>query len=362
MSFIRPFALAAAAVAMVACAAPAASPTNAPTASTGPTATTAASATAAATTSPTQAATASPTQAATASPTESASVAPTASASPSAAAVCGAIEGLPLKNPGRLTLSTDNPAFPPWWGGDPAEQYPNEPAEGSGWETSDPYSMMGYEGATAYALAAAMGFGPELVDWIPNANFENAFAPGEKPFDFHMAQISINEERAAAVDFTEPYFQANQALIAMTSNAITSAATLAELKEYQLGAARNTTSLDLIEEVIVPNVEPRALPNNANALRALQNGQIDGLVVDLSTAFYMRDAQLEDYGTPEPEATIVGQFSTELQSDPVGAVLQLDSPLTDCVNSALAQIQADGTLDAIYEEWIVSDQAVPFLE
>jgi polar amino acid transport system substrate-binding protein len=358
VTVIRPFALALIALAMVACTAPAASPSAAPSGTTAPTATTAATPSEAPSASPTAAATASPSEAPSASP----SVAATESPSQAPVAACGPIESLPLKNPGRLTLSTDNPAFPPWWGGDPAEQYPNEPAEGSGWETSDPYSMMGYEGATAYALAAAMGFGPELVDWIPNANFENAFAPGEKPFDFHMAQISINEERAAAVDFTEPYFQANQALIAMTPNAITAATTLAELKEFQLGAARNTTSLDLIEEVIVPNVEPRALPNNANALRALQNGQIDGLVVDLSTAFFMRDAQLEDYGTPEPESTIVGQFSTELQADPVGAVLQLDSPLTDCVNAALAQIQADGTLDAIYDEWIVSDQAVPFLE
>lgn len=357
MSISRPFALAFIAIAMVACAAPGASPTNVPTASTGPTAT------AAATASPTQAATATPTGAPTDSPSAPPTEAPTVAPSPSpVGGVCGPIEGLALKNAGRLTLSTDNPAFPPWWGGDPAEQYPNEPAEGSGWETSDPYSMMGYEGATAYAIAAAMGFGPELVDWIPNANFENAFAPGDKLFDFHMAQISITDERAEAVDFTDPYFEANQALIAMTPNAITAATTLAELKEFQLGAARNTTSLDLIEEVIVPNVEPRALPNNANALRALQNGQIDALVVDLSTAFFMRDAQLEDYGTPEPESTIVGQFSTELQADPVGAVLQLDSALTDCVNSALAQIQADGTLDAIYEEWIVSDQAVPFLE
>ena len=361
MKVLRLFALSGLAIALVACTGPAATPTAAPASPTAaaPTATAAATPTDDPSASPTAAPTASPSEAPSASPTE----APTPSPSPSPlGGVCGPIESVALKNPGRLTLSTDNPAFPPWWGGDPAEQYPNEPAGGSGWETSDPYSMMGYESATAYAIAAAMGFGPELVDWIPNANFENAFAPGDKAFDFHMAQISITEERAQAVDFTDPYFEANQALIALTPNAITAATTLAELKEFRLGAARTTTSLDLIEDVIVPNVEPRALPNNANALRALQNDQIDGLVVDLSTAFFMRDAQLENYDTPEPESTIVGQFSTELQADPVGAVLQLDSALTDCVNLALAQIQADGTLDAIYEEWIVSDQAVPFLE
>lgn len=267
-----------------------------------------------------------------------------------------------LKNPGRLTLSTDNPAFPPWWGGDPEIQYPNEPVDGSGWETSDPYSMEGYEGATAYAIAAALGFTPDQVDWLQNAVFENAFAPGEKAFDFHMAQISITEDRAQAVTFTDRYFWSNQSIIAMTGNAITGATSIADVQGYRLGAARNTTSFDLIEDVIQPTVEPRVLRSNSDALRALRNGQIDGLVVDLGSAFYMRDVQLEDYGTPEPEATIVGQFSTELQPDEVGAVMELGSPLVTCVNAAIAKITADGTLDAIYDQWIVTGQEIPFLE
>lgn len=339
-------------------AAPAATPTAAPaTPSAAP-----ATATVAPTASPTVAPTASPTVAPTATPT----VPPTEVPTPSPiAGVCGPIENLPILSIGpetHLTLSTDIPAFPPWWGGDPAIQYPSEPAGGSGWEVSDPYSMEGFESATAYAIAAAMGFTPDQVRWVQNAVFENAFAPGEKLFDFHMAQVSINPDRAEAVDFSEPYFDSNQSIIAMSGNPITAATSIAELKDYRLGAARNTTSFDLIENVIVPNVEPRVLRSNADALRALQNGQIDGLVVDLGSAFYMRDVQLEDYDTPEPEATIVGQFSTELQADQVGAVLELGSPLTACVNQAIAAIKADGTLDAIYQQWIVTGQEIPFLE
>lgn len=313
-----------------------------------------------ATTAPTSAATTAPTSVAPSPTTATA----TASAAPSvvdAELVCGPVPVMPLKNSaaGRLTLSTDIPAFPPWWGGNAAEQYPNEPADGSEWSTADfsaePYSMEGFESATAYAIAEAMGFTPDLVDWIPNAVFENAFAPGDKPFDFHMAQISITEDRAEAVDFTDPYLQANQALLAISDTAITSAASIADLQGYTLGAGRNTTSLELIQNVIQPTVEERAFRNNADARTALQNGQIDGLVVDLSTAFFMRDAQLEN-------AVVVGQFSPELQADPVGAVLQLDSPLTECVNAAIAEISANGTLQAIYDQWIVTDQAVPFFE
>lgn len=348
------------ALVIVACSAgPAATPSKAPT-TPAPATPTAAPAT------PT-AAPATPTAApatATAAPATPTAVPATPTVVPSATAVadvCGPIENLPLKNPGRLTLSTDNPAFPPWWGGDPAVQYPNEPAGGSGWETSDPYSMEGYEGATAYAIAARMGFTPDKVDWIQNAVFENAFAPGDKPFDFHMAQVSINPARAEAVDFSDPYFDSNQSIIAMTPNAITGATSISDLKGYTLGAARNTTSFDFIENVIQPTVEPRVLRNNADALRALQNGQIDGLVVDLGSAFYMRDAQLENYDTPDPEATIVGQFSSTLQADQVGAVLEKGSALTQCVDLAIQSIKDDGTLDAIYQQWIVSGQNIPFL-
>ncbi|HUG47300.1 MAG TPA: ABC transporter substrate-binding protein [Candidatus Limnocylindria bacterium] len=278
-------------------------------------------------------------------------------------------DNLALKNPGRLTLSTDIPSFPPWWGGDAAEQYPDEPEGGSPWSESafsaEPYSMEGFEGATAYAIAEAMGFGPEQVDWLANPVFEQAFAPGEKPFDFHMAQVSIRPERAQAVDFSEPYFDSNQSLLALTENDITGATSIEDLKDYLLGAAANTTSFQLIEDVIQPNVEPRVFPDNATALAALAAGgedAIDGLIIDLGTAFYMRDAELEDFDTPEPEGTIVGQFGPTVQVDQVGAVLELGSPLLDCVNAAIAQIKADGTLDAILDEWIISGQDIPFLE
>jgi polar amino acid transport system substrate-binding protein len=277
-----------------------------------------------------------------------------------------------LKNTGRLTLSTDIPAFPPWWGGDAAEQYDTEPEQGSPWSETDfsaePYSMEGFEGATAYAIAEAMGFTADEVDWIANPVFEQAFAPGDKPFDFHMAQVSIRPERAEAVDFSEPYFDSNQSLLALSENDITSATSIADLKGYLLGAAANTTSFQLIEDVIQPNVEPRIFPDNATALTALAAGSpdtpdnLDGLIVDLGTAFFMRDAELEDFDTPEPEGKIVGQFGPSVQIDQVGAVLEKDSPLLSCVNQAIAEIKADGTLESILDEWINTGQEIPFLE
>jgi polar amino acid transport system substrate-binding protein len=268
-------------------------------------------------------------------------------------------------NTGRLTLSTDNPAYPPWWGGDPTKQYPNEPKGGDGWEVSDPYSGEGYESATAYAVAAALGFTADKVDWVPNAVFENAFQPGPKAFDFHMAQISINADRAKNVDFSAPYFEVTQSIISMTktadgtANPILTVTTIEGLKKFKLGASVGTTSLALIENVVKPDASPSVFNDNAAAVQALKTGAVDGVVVDLYSAFYMRDAQLEDYDTPDPEAAVVGQFGPSTQNDQMGFVLEKGSPLTACVDEALAVIKANGTLAAIDAAWIGGGQAIP---
>lgn len=293
---------------------------------------------------------------------------PEAPASPAVLGPECARDQLSLKNPGRLTISTDNPAYPPWWGG--------TPPEGSEWELGYPPSGEGYEGATAAAIASTLGFTPEETDWLANAVFENAFAPGPKPFDFHLAQISIRPERAEAVDFTQSYFDSHQALLALTypvggepapsadpagvaTNPIISATTVAELKPYRLGAATATTSFALIEDVIQPDVAPSVFNDNAAALQALQNGQIDGLIVDVQTALFMRDAQLENWDTPWPEATVAGQFDSLAQENQMGIVLEKDSPLTACVDQAISVIKSNGTLQAIYDEWISTGQSIP---
>ena len=144
---------------------------------------------------------------------------------------------------------------------------PGEPEGGSGWELGDPYSGEGYEAAVAYAVAAALGFAHEEVDWIPNAVFEQAFAPGDKAFDWHMAQISIKPERQEAVDFSDPYFSVNQAVLAMSDNPIQDVTTIEGLKDFKLGAATSTTSFQLIDTVIQPNQEPQVFNSNADALQ-----------------------------------------------------------------------------------------------
>jgi polar amino acid transport system substrate-binding protein len=260
-----------------------------------------------------------------------------------------------LKNPGRLTLSTDNPAFFPWWAGDVPD--------GSDWASFGgfPPSGEGFEGAIAYAVAGALGFSADQVDWIGQSAFGLAFAPGKKDYDYHLGQVSFREERAQAVDFSDSYFDVQQAIVALNGTPINDVTTLEELKDFQLGAPVGTTSLIIVENVLQPNIEPKVYDDISAGKQALENGQIDGLVVDTPTAFYIRDAELEDFDTPEPEGAVVGEIVTETD-EYFGIVLDKDSPLTACVNEAIGIIKESGQHQAIYDEWISDANDAPQLQ
>lgn len=260
-----------------------------------------------------------------------------------------------LQSEGMLTISTDNPAFFPWWAG--------AVPEGSEWADFGGYppSGEGFEGAIAYAIADALGFSADQVQWIAQPTFGLAFAPGEKDFDFHLGQVSYREERAEAVDFSDSYFDVQQAVVAMADNPITEVTTLEELKDFQLGAPVGTTSLLVLEDFVQPNVAIKVYDDIAAGKVALENGQIDGLVVDTPTGFYIRDAELEDFDTPEPEGAVIGEIVTPTD-EYFGIVLDKDSPLTACVNEALALIKESGQYQEIYDTWIRDANDAPQLQ
>ena len=261
-------------------------------------------------------------------------------ASPTTAAASCAPEDLPTKTPGTLTVGTDNPAFPPYFA---------EPEEGETatdpWELGDPTNGRGFESAIAYALAEQLGFSEDQVEWIP-VPFNNAIAPGPKDFDVYLAQVSFVEERTEAVDLSEGYFFSNQALVTTADSPLADATTLAEVAEYRLGAAGNTTSLTYIEERIQPTQEPRVYEDNTGVKSGLEADQIDGAVFDLATAFYIVNVEMED-------GVVVGQFPSDPEEkEHFSFVLDLDSPLTDCVNEALLTMGENGELDSIAAEWL----------
>ena len=243
---------------------------------------------------------------------------------------------LPTLTAGTLTIGTDEPVYPPWY-------VDNDPANGQG-----------FESAVAYAIADQLGYGAESVTWV-RVPFNAAIAPGPKTYDLNLTEFSITDERRQAVDFSAPYYDVAQTVVALDGSPVAAATTIAELQSARLGAQIGTTSYTAAADQIAPTTEVAVFNTNDDALVALSNGQIDAVVVDLPTAFYVTSAQLEG-------ASIVGQLPAGSgEAEQFGAVLDLGSPLTPCVSTAVEGLRSNGTLDALEEEWLASEGDAPLL-
>ncbi len=252
---------------------------------------------------------------------------------------------LNLIKKGQLTVATDNPAFNPWFaGGTP---------KGSTWKFNDPTTQKGYESAVSYAIAKQLGFTPNQVKWVV-VPFEQLFKPGPKNYDFDVNEVSVTNARKKSVDFSDSYYDTNQALVAIKGTPITKAKTLADLKKYKLGAQVGTTSYNYIVKNIKPDQQPAVYNNSNDVNSGLKTGGIDGIVVDLPTAFIITGAE------EVPNSVVVGSFPTKGGGDHFGAVFAKGNSLVSCVNKALATLRANGTLKQLQNKWI-SNSGAPVL-
>ena len=238
---------------------------------------------------------------------------------------------------GTLTIGTGNPAFSPWV------------------ENDAPEAGEGFEAAVAYAVATQLGFSTENVSWV-RTSFDEAIQPGAKSFDFNLQQYSITDERKQTVSFSDPYYTTNQAIVGYADSAAASATTVAELQGLKFGVQSGTTSLEFLNTVVMPTNEPYVYDDNAAAKAALEAKQIDAIVVDLPTAFYISAVEIE--GTK-----VIGQFPAGegTVADQFGLVFDLDSPLVECVNVALAALKDSGELAAIEQTWLSDKTSAPVI-
>jgi polar amino acid transport system substrate-binding protein len=264
-------------------------------------------------------------------------------AAPSAIPGC-AKGSLNLVEDGQLTIGTDNPAFPPWFGGTPRNP----------WKVSDPRSGQGYESAFAYAVARQLGFARGEVAWV-YVPFNRAIAPGRKSFDFDLNQISYSPARARGVTFSASYYDVRQAIVVRNGTPIASVRGVAGLKRYKLGAQVGTTSYQYIVNRIRPSQQPAAFPQNVGAINALKNGQIDGLVVDLPTGFIVTAAQVEN-------SKVLGQLPRVPGGEHFGALFQKGNPLVTCVNRAISRLKANGTMRTLERVWLRRAGGAPELK
>lgn len=240
--------------------------------------------------------------------------------------------------PGKITIATGEPAYYPWVIDD------------------KPESGEGFESAVAYAVAGQLGFSKEDVVWV-RTTFDEAIAPGPKNFDINLQQFSITDERKQAVDFSSPYYETTQVVVTTKASPAADASSLADLKDLLIGAQTGTTSFTAIEQSIEPSQGAQAFNSNDDAKLALENGQVDAIVVDLPTAFYIAGAELTDGvivgQLPNPEGTTGDQF---------GLVLAKGSPLTSQVTDAVDALRDDGTLDTLATKWLGGDDQAPLLK
>ena len=271
-------------------------------------------------------------------PTATQSAAPAASTPASASASAAlddcAPENLTTIEAGKLTIGTDSPAYPPYF------------------EDEDPTNGRGFESAVAYAVAKGLGFTDKNVVW-QTVPFNSSYAPGDKTFDFDINQISITPERQKVVDFSDGYYTVNQAVVALNDSPIAKATTIDELRKAKLGAQVGTTSLEFINQVVQPEAEVQVFNDTNDAKSAMQNGQIDGLVVDLPTAYYITAAEIEN-------SKIVGQFPAQEGGEQFGLLFAKGNPLVTCVNNVLADLSASGELKQIQDQWLAGTTAPYF--
>jgi polar amino acid transport system substrate-binding protein len=237
-------------------------------------------------------------------------------------------------NSGQLTIGTDKPAFPPYF------------------EDDDPTNGKGFESAVAYGVAKNLGFSKADVKWtvVP---FNSSYAPGPKKFDFDINQISITPDRAKVVDFSDPYYVAPQAVVVGKGSDLAGATSLADLKDATIGVQIGTTSLDAVKDVIKPSNDPKVFNDSNDVVTALKQNQVDAIVTDLPTGFYITAAQVEG-------SKIIGQFNAP-GGDSFGLLLEKDSKLTPCVNKALGKLESSGELKQITDRWMGEAAGAPEL-
>ncbi|MEV5569069.1 ABC transporter substrate-binding protein [Spirillospora sp. NPDC052269] len=255
---------------------------------------------------------------------------------PASAASCTK-DKLKLTKPGQLTIATDKPAFEPWF------------------KKDDPTNGQGYESAVAYAVADKLGFAKNEVKWVTES-FDASYAPGPKNFDFDVNQVSVTPAREKAVTFSDGYYDVQQGVVTLKDGKFAGITQVSELKDAKIAVQVGTTALTAVRDQIKPGAQPKVFNTQIDAVNALKNKQVDALVVDLPTAFYVTGAQVEG-------SKIVGQLPQSAgNNEHFGLLLQQGNSLVGCLNQAIGQLKSSGDLAKLQQQWLTAAAGAPVLK
>jgi len=237
-----------------------------------------------------------------------------------------------LYEPGKLTVATGEPVFPPWMMDD------------------DPAGGVGFENGLVYALADELGFDREDVQWV-RVTFDQGIAPGPKPYDFNIQQYSVTEARREFVDFSMVYYQPEKAVVALAGRTIPGADSFADLRGIRWGATIGTTDLDYIENRIGVD-DVAVFDNQVGTFQALLAEQIDATVISLPTALFVTAVQV-------PEATIAAILPPDPNDLGHGLVFEKGNPIVPWINEGLEAIIARGVVADLTDEYLIGDDSIP---
>ncbi|HXA34464.1 MAG TPA: transporter substrate-binding domain-containing protein [Acidimicrobiales bacterium] len=230
-----------------------------------------------------------------------------------------------------LTVATESPSYPPWFVAD------------------DPANGHGFESAMTYALAQRLGIARNRVMWV-TVPFDASVTPGPKAFDFDVDQISVTPARARAVSFSRPYYQVDQALVALKGSRIVTRHSPSQLRRYRYGAQAGTTGLASISLTIKPTHPPVSFATLDEAVAALHAHRIDAVVADGPTAQHI---------SPSQKVVIAAQIPT---GERYALAFQAHNPLVTCVNRALSALQANGTLIRLQRQFLGRSVSAPTIK
>jgi polar amino acid transport system substrate-binding protein len=261
--------------------------------------------------------------------------------SPATSTSAAGLPGCPLStlqtvSAGHITIGVDSPVYPPWFN-----------------DNKTPIDGNGFESAVDLAIANELGYTPAQIK-LKRISFNQAIGPGASGFDYDLDEFTINNAREKVVDFSVPYYDVAEAIVGMKGTTAAAVTTLAGLRTLRLGAQTGSTDANTIANVIKP-AHQSLFGTNGLAVQALKNHQIDGLVVDLPTAFYITSAQVSG-------STIIGQLAPSASPEQFGALLSKGSPLTSCVSKAIEALKATGQLAKIQSKWLARVANAPVLQ
>jgi polar amino acid transport system substrate-binding protein len=202
-----------------------------------------------------------------------------------------------------------------------------------------------------FADAIAKELGVPKVQWVPTP-FAGLFSPARKPWDMSIQEVTITDERAQVVDFSIPYFDANQGFLIAKGGPAEGVQSIAEMKDLLFGFQAATTGGAYIQDEIQPDEQPREFTTLPAATQALANGQIDAFLMDVAIGSQIVEERGDQIAMP-------GQFITDEQ---YGVVFEKDNPLRTEVNKAIRALKADGTLERLQAKWFPGTEDLPVLE